>query len=91
MKTYLLTWESEDQDKIREMVGGQVTVTENSEEDAILKGSLLLMELIAKRGRKRCTSSVEDDGIAITIYDEKIRSRKIAELKRLRAKEIWEV
>ncbi len=91
MKTYLLTWESEDQYKIREMVGGQVTVTENSEEDAILKGSLLLMELIAKRGRKRCISSVEDDGIAITIYDEKIRSRKIAELKRLRAKEIWEV
>lgn len=92
MKSYLLTWQTEDERKIREYVGReQVIVTEKNEEDAILKGSCLLMELIAAGGKLSCKSSVEDDGIAIKIYDQKLRGRQIAEIRNIRAKEIWEV
>ena len=92
MKNYLITWESEDPNKIQEYMKNQkVTVTESTEEDAILKGSLLAMEIIASNGKLTCDSTVEDDGICIRIYEQRLRGKKIAEMRKLRAREIWEV
>ena len=93
MKTYLLTWKTDDDQKICNLLGGtkQVTVIEDNAEDAILKGSFILMELLAKEGKVLCDCTPEDDGICIRVYDQKLKGRKLAELRNIRAKEIWEV
>lgn len=91
MKTYLITWKTEDAKKISEYLGNeQIIVTESGEEDAILKGSMLIMEIIAKTKKVRCESTMEDDGIRIIILENN-KNRQIAEIHNLRAREIWEV
>lgn len=80
MKTYLLTWKTDGDQKIYSLLEGtkQVTVVESKEADAILKGSFILMELLDKEGKVLCDSTSEKDGICVRMYSQILKRRKCA-------------